>query len=178
MIEMFKGCNELEYLILKNIDALNVDNMKSLFTGCCRLKEINGINGFNTSIIINMKEMFENCEELENLDLSNFDIIKMKNMGGMFRDYNKLKKIDGIEKFKTLEITDIGCMFYGCKELEKLDLSNFDTIKVTIMGGIFYECNKLKKINGIEKLKTPEVIDMEGMFYGCKELENLVILIQ
>ena len=70
MIEMFKGCNELKYINLTNIDTLNEYNMKGLFRRCYKLKEIKGINTLNTFKVENMREMFEDCEELKNLDLS------------------------------------------------------------------------------------------------------------
>ena len=41
-----------------------------------KLKEIKGINNFNTSQVTNMKSMFNQCNELEYLDLSNFDTSK------------------------------------------------------------------------------------------------------
>ena len=37
------------------------------------IKEIKGLNKFNTSKVINMKVMFTKCQELESLDLSSFD---------------------------------------------------------------------------------------------------------
>ena len=94
-------------------------------------------------------------------------------MHGMFRECNKLKEIKGIEKFETSQVTDMSNMFYGCKELEKLDLSKFNTSKVTNIYGMFHECNKLKEIKGIEKFELSQVTDMSNMFYFWKELENL-----
>ena len=37
-------------------------------------------------------------------------------------------------------------MFYKCKRLKSIDLSNFDTSKVTNMGSLFYECSQLIEI--------------------------------
>ena len=84
----------------------------------------------------------------------------------------KLKKINGIEKFDTSQVTIMRGMFLNCNELENLDLSQFKTNNVTTMEGMFYNCNKLKKINGIEKFDTSQVTIMRNMFYGCNELEN------
>ena len=70
---MFKGCNELESLNLLNMDTSNVTDMSELFKGCYKLKEIQGINKFNTSKVWNIRKIFEDCEELEILDLSNFN---------------------------------------------------------------------------------------------------------
>ena len=37
-------------------------------------------------------------------------------------------------------------MFYGCRGLISLDLSNFDTSNVTRMYSMFSDCNSLKEI--------------------------------
>ena len=74
-----------------------------------------------------MKGMFNECNELENLDLSNFDTSKVNDMVCMFNKCQKLKEIKGINKFNTNQVTIMKAMFNECNELEYLDLSNFDT---------------------------------------------------
>ena len=44
-------------------------------------------------------------------------------------------------------------MFYDCKSLTNLDLSNFNTQNVTNMGEMFSGCNSLKKDHIITKDK-------------------------
>ena len=55
-------------------------------------------------------------------------------------------------------------MFQGCSEFEYLDLSNFNTSNVTDMACMFNGCKKLLVINGIDNFNTINVITMEGMF--------------
>ena len=45
--------------------------------------------------------MFQGCQELENLDLSNFNTTKVTDMGFMFNKCNKSKEIKGINRFNT-----------------------------------------------------------------------------
>jgi len=45
---MFEECNELEYLNLSNYNTINVSDMGFLFNECHKLKEIKGIENFNT----------------------------------------------------------------------------------------------------------------------------------
>ena len=50
---------------------------------CYKLKELKGLNKFSTNNVTNMRNMFEKCNELENLDLSHFDksnVTEIKNM--------------------------------------------------------------------------------------------------
>ena len=81
--------------------------MGYMFNKCNKLKEIKGINKFNTNKVTNMRGMFELCNELEYLDLSIFDTSNVTNMEFMFNYCNKLKEIKGINKFKTNEVTNM-----------------------------------------------------------------------
>ena len=94
-----------------------------------------------------MSGMFQECNELEYLDLSNFDTSKVNDMGWMFNKCHKLKEIKGINKFNTNQVINMKAMFQECNELEYLDLSNFDTSKVNDMGFMFSNCLKLKYLN-------------------------------
>ena len=91
-----------------------------------------------------------------------------------FRYYYKFKK-EGkyiIEyKFKN-NLVNICYMFYGCKSLTNLNLSNFNTQFVTNMSHMFYYCYSLANLN-LSNFNTQNVTDMSYMFYGCKSLTNL-----
>ena len=55
------------------IDTSNVKDMSEMFHNCFDLKELN-LSGFDTSQVYwSMSRMFANCENLESLDLSSFD---------------------------------------------------------------------------------------------------------
>ena len=101
--------------------------------------------------------MFQKCNELEYLDLSNFDTSSVTDMGFMFNKCHKLKEIKGINNFNTFNVTNMKAMFNECNELEYLDLSNFDTSSVTDMEAMFNECHKLKEIKGINNFNTSKV---------------------
>ena len=70
---MFQDCNQLESLDLSNFNTSNVIYMESMFNGCLKLKEIQGINKLDTYRAENMMAFFQGCSELEYLDLSNFN---------------------------------------------------------------------------------------------------------
>ena len=118
--------------------------------------------------------MFQECNELEYLDLTNFNTFNVTDMGWMFTRCYKLKKIKGINNFNTSNVTKMKWMFQGCKELEYLDLSNFNTSNVDDMGKMFRQCTKLKKIIGINKFNMSKVTKKDEMFLGC-DLEHLIL---
>ena len=55
-----------------------------MFNECHKLKEIKGMDKFNTSKVIDMNTMFQKCYELEYLDLTNFNSHIVTNMSFMF----------------------------------------------------------------------------------------------
>ena len=65
-----------------------------------------------------MNAMFQGCNELEDLDLSNFNTSNVTDMGWMFNQCFKLKQIIGINNFNTSNVTIAKAMFQECKELE------------------------------------------------------------
>ena len=51
---MFHQCKELEYLDISNFNTSNVTDLKKMFDRCYKLKQIKGINNFNTIHVTNM----------------------------------------------------------------------------------------------------------------------------
>ena len=86
-----------------------------MFNGYSKLKEIKGINNFNTNKVTNMRAMFQECNELVYLNLSNFNTIQVTNMENMFNKCHKLKQIKGINNFITNNVTNMNAMFNNCK---------------------------------------------------------------
>ena len=84
------------------------------------MNEIDFGTAVDTSQVMDMSQMFDNCINLSNLDLSSFDT------------------------FDTSQVTDMSYMFYDCSNLTSLDVSGFDTSKVTFTYDMFNSCNSLK----------------------------------
>ena len=60
--------------------------MKNMFNGCNILKEVKIINSFNTSKVNDINSMFQGCNELEYLDLSNLNVSNISNMQFFFKN--------------------------------------------------------------------------------------------
>ena len=65
-----------------------------MFNKCNKLKEIKGINKINTNKVTNMRAMFQECNKLEFLDLSNFNTTNVADMGWMFFNSCNLKYLN------------------------------------------------------------------------------------
>ena len=135
-------------------------------------------NNFDTSNVVNMSQMFNNCTSLVQLDLSSFDTTNVTSMFSMFCMWdngfpeNKLQNIIFGEKFITDNVTSMRNMFAGLTELQSLDLRNFNTGNVTDMYHMFNRCRSLQNLD-LRSFNTSKVTNMEQMFGRCINLESL-----
>ena len=83
-----------------------------------------------------------------------------------------LEYIGGLEYLNTSNVTDMEEMFFGCKELQELNVSNFRTGSVTNMSSMFNTCTALRNID-VTNFNTSSVTNMSSMFFYCFGLEEL-----
>ena len=77
-----------------------------------------------------------------------------------------------LSNFNTQNVTNMSHMFGGCNTLQSLTLFNFNTQNVTNMHRMFLCCYLLKNLN-LSTFNTQNVTDMGFMFGGCYSLTNL-----
>ena len=65
-------------------------------------------------------------------------------------------------------------MFYGCSNLEHINLSNFDASKINQTDHMFYDCNSLTSLD-LSNFNMPSLLYLDFMFYNCSSLEYLDI---
>ena len=170
---IFENCSNIYSIDLSNFDTTNIVDISCMFNGCKNLKKIKGIDKFNIKQVRNMTAIFKDCNELLELDLSNFDTSNAIEMESMFAECNKLKDIKGINKFNTSQVINMRAMFQNCNELILLNLSSFNTSKVIDMEYMFNGCYKLQEIIGVNRFNTSQVTNMRTMFQNCNELKQL-----
>ncbi|MBR4729938.1 MAG: BspA family leucine-rich repeat surface protein [Prevotella sp.] len=102
-----------------------------------------------------------------------------------FLNANNLTEILGLEYLNTSNVTDMSSMFYACRSLTALDLSNFDTHNVVTFGGekesnfgyvpgMFTDCDKLTVLD-LSSFSTAKVKTMNVMFSECWNLETIYV---
>lgn len=160
-----------EYLnITKILNTSNIENFSNMFNQCNNLMELD-LSHFNTEKSINMSGMFSYCNKLTSLDLSNFNTNNVVNMSDMFLWCNKLTSLD-LFNFNTSNVNNMYRMFQSCSKITNINLSSFDTSNVENMSGMFGYCSSMSEIN-LSNFITSKVNNMESMFSECLNLTNV-----
>ena len=135
--------NNKSFIDLTDLDISKFNDLSYIFYALNM--EVVDISGWNTSNIITMENMFSFC--------------------------NKLKNIIGIENLDVSKLQRTNAMFYWCKNLVELDLTNWNPISLENMSNMFGYCSNLKIIKNIENWQLQNVKDVRQMFSGCTKLD-------
>ena len=95
-------------------------------------------------------------------------------LNSFFRELNSLQTITGLKYLNTANVTDMGCMFYNCQNLNSLDLTSFNTPKVEHISYMFLNCYALTTIYASDNFVTGKVTDGSSMFSGCTNLKGFI----
>ena len=197
--EMFKGCNKIKNVTLKDVETDDISDTSSMFEECTSL---NDIKFDNTSIsnITNTAKMFKGCSNLNKIEIEKFSTDNVKDMSQMFDGCSSFDNNNFIEELSTKNVESMNEIFSGCSKITSLDLSKYDTSNTKNMSGMFkgmknlvdiklnsFNTEKVEHMNemfegcssiqslDLSKFNTKIVIDMNKMFYSCSKLENLDI---
>ena len=90
----------------------------------------------------------------------------------MFYNCKALSSLD-LSNFNTQNVTSMFAMFSHCEALTSLDLSNFNTQNVTSMFAMFYDCTSLTTIFCNSDWKNRYYnVDDRSIFYDCTQLKG------
>ena len=149
----------------------NLQNTSRWFMNFGKLAVITGLEHLNTANVTSMDNMFSECRQLINLNLSNFNTAKVYDMTGMFYCCSSLKTLD-VSSFNTENVESMYDMFYGCSQLAELNLSKFNTSKVVLMSRMFRGCTSLRTLD-LSSFNTSAVKYTEYMFGNNVNLETI-----
>ena len=117
--EMFKlDFDNIKHIVInESFETFTPTKLNSFFSGLFKLETITGLEYLNTANVTDMSLMFDHCQKLTSLDLSNFNTEKVTNMEAMFSFCLKLKTIYASDKFTTAAVTESDDMFAYCDSL-------------------------------------------------------------
>ena len=145
-------------------------NCNNMFFNCENIIEID-LSDLDTSGVTSMNNMFRGCLNLKSLKLNNLDTSLVTSMKDMFWGCNSLTSLN-LSSFNTSLVNDMSYMFMDCFSLISLDLSNFNTSLLLQMKSMFRNCESLISIN-LSNFKTSKVTNMFALFRGCISLTSL-----
>ncbi len=156
-------------IISAEINITGMSDASYMFNDCENMQSLD-LSNFDTSRVTKMTRMFGDCHSLKSLDLSSFDTSNVTVMDDMFFNCISLPSVD-LSNFDTSKVTDMAGMFSVCANLQSLDLSNFNTSNVTNMAYMFSNIS-LQSLD-LSNFNTSKVTNMAGMFEGCINLQSL-----
>ena len=118
-----------------------------------------------------IKHFHDNLKELNELNIELYINKKKKEYKKYFTPKNV--GIYTILLRFNFSLKDFSYMFYNCKNIINIELSNFDSINIINMSNMFAYCESLESLNGISNLNTLNVTNMSSMFSNCISLISL-----
>ena len=143
VFEMFGSSylRDIKHIVInESFKTFTPTTLKYFFAVLAELETITGLEYLNTANVTDMSLLFDHCQKLTSLDLSNFNTAKVTNMNRMFSNCSNLKAIYASDKFKTAAVTKSENMFSYCGSLSgDIDWSDKATDKTyaKIDGGYF-----------------------------------------
>lgn len=187
--------NEVERIIVTERVVLP-ENSGQLFMGLSHLREIQGVEKFDTSSVIYMNWMFGSNSSLTSLDLNQWDTTSVINMHSMFSGASSLTDL-AIGNFDTSQVITMASMFANTTSLETLeiqnwntrlvenmssmfarsgivhlDLNNWNTTSLTNISWMFQNAANLKTVN-IKDWQTSRIVNMTGTFQNASAISEL-----
>ncbi len=120
VLEMFGSSNlrDIKHIVInESFKTFTPTTLSLFFAALSELETITGLEYLNTANVTDMSSLFDHCQKLTSLDLSNFNTAKVKNMELMFSHCSNLKTIYASDKFITAAVTKSENMFSYCGSL-------------------------------------------------------------
>lgn len=141
---MFRSCTNLVYVKITNVTESR--ELQGMFMDCSNLETIEGMELWDTSKNESCAAMFSGCKKIKNINVSNFNMVKVQAIGAMFRSCYELTDID-LSKWQTPNVQYLAGVFTDCRALTKLDVSSFNTECFGQAGQFASLCTNLKEVN-------------------------------
>lgn len=143
MHQMFRQCQGLKTVVLKNMKAQNLQNMGLAFYDCEKLVSAD-LSNIVAGNLQNMGSVFNSCRSLVSVDLSNLDTSKVTNMSYMFSSCYALASLR-FPSSHSFDIKDTALAHDGLVVLLN-DLKSVTTTQTLTMGS-----KKLALLSDAEK---------------------------
>ena len=121
-----------------------------------------------------MSQMFEECENLVEIDLSNFVSDKVRYLSSTFCHCESLESIN-FSNFKSSNLVTMYAAFENCLKLTALNLSSFtDTSNLKSMNSMLRNCNNIVYLN-LNYFKFINDVNIREILFHTNNLKVVII---
>ena len=153
--------NALKRIKIK--EGFVVDSIERAFNRYLRAELIEGLKYIDTSTFTSLKEVFQNCKSVKELDVTDWDVTLVEDVQGLFEGCEEVTSVGDLSLWKPYNLRNTARMFSNCNKLTNASIWHFDVSKVTDMNHMFNYCEKLENID-VSSWDVSKVTDMEYMF--------------
>ena len=164
--------NKNEIKLILKVEKNDLDNKIPFF--CCEEAK-DELNENNIDIFINnVKYSFHNVRYFYDKGLYYIKLIFKNNIQNCSKLFYNCKNIINIDlsNFNSTKVKNMSSMFEDCTNLINIDFSNFDSSNLENMNSIFGDCRNLINID-LNSFNPKKCNDIDYMFAGCSKLENI-----
>lgn len=189
---MFSSMTNLESVDMSNTN-ISYSSTNGMFTYNSKLKTVNfsgsdisslygifissditsmKLIGHNLNSLTDISYMFQGCDDLKTVDLSEFDVSHVTDMSNLFHNCTDLANAN-LGNFTNSVVTNLRFTFGNCTSLTSVDLSGLSTSNVTDVYQMFSGDNKLQTIyvsNSWDVSSVTSSTENYGMFLNCTSL--------
>ena len=156
--------------------AMNPDSTKVFYLGqtdtFSNVTKIDGLNIFDTTSVLDAKQMFFKMSSLTALDLDSFFTSpSLTSISGIFAMCSSLVDLS-VAQWNLTQVLQMQQAFYGCTSLKNLDLSTWRPTAATQVYAMFRECTALENLN-LTDWTLPKATNASSMFSGCSSLTTV-----
>lgn len=178
---MFANCSNLQTVNLDGVRVHEATNVSYMFNNCYELTTIIGIEDLlaerSGNTPTNIEEMFSYCKKLSSLDLSKWNTKGITRLSSMFNYCESLTVINGIEDFKTDDVTAAYYMFQYCGIAGDIDLSGWNVSNIQSVDNFFSNAKNLVNVDlsgwNLASITIQNATGSASMFYNCTSLESV-----
>ena len=156
--------------------SMNPDSTKVFYLGktdtFSNVAQIDGLNIFDTTSVLDAKQMFFKMSSLTALDLDSFFTSpSLTSISGIFAMCSSLVDLS-VAQWNLTQVLQMQQAFYGCTSLKNLDLSTWRPTAATQVYAMFRECTALENLN-LTDWTLPKATNASSMFSGCSSLTTV-----
>ena len=170
---MFLNCDNMIHMSIgAYVETGNTRDMSAMFSGCEKLRFIDGIDSWDISSVVTFSEMFDSCKKLSELNLRNWYFDSAESTSLMFYDCESLKKVEFAKKaLEAVRPIDAFEMFSGCSSLKEIDLSVEYPVYTSDTNEMFSGCSSLEYVD-MSGWKPTAIASSGRMFSGADSLRG------